>query len=131
MRGDSILRPLYFPLQFLRRLFLFHLLLNMTVLNISFMTAFFLRFSQNIRTLLLNTLQIAVQNLQNVVCLPFFVHFLIAFRHFILFCEATVLVVKMEKSAFSCPAAIFVQSWKDSAAICENKAVLIQSKSDL
>lgn len=36
---------------------------------------FFLSFSQNIRTLLLNTLQIAVQNLRNVVCLLFFFFF--------------------------------------------------------
>lgn len=64
LEGDSlfIFKTTFFPPQFLRGLFLFlfHPVLNMPVLNISFMTVLYPSFSQNIRALHLNTLQIAV-----------------------------------------------------------------------
>lgn len=70
LEGSLFLRPLYFPPQFLKGLFpfLFHPLLNVTVLNTSFMAVLYLSFLQNIRTLFLNTLQIPIQNLKNVSC---------------------------------------------------------------
>lgn len=85
-KGTLFLRLLSFPPLFLSGLFLFLFpsLLNMAVLNISLMTVLYPSFFQNMRILLLNTLQIAIQNVQNVIYLPFD-NLLIAFPHFIFF----------------------------------------------
>lgn len=96
LEGSLFLRPLYFPPQFLKGLFpfLFHPLLNVTVLNTSFMAVIYLSFLQNIRTLFLNTLQIPIQNLKNVACFffPCFFFFILFF-----YMKPSVLAVKLKK----------------------------------